>query len=213
MTTDPGLAHHFDSIPQQTEATTLGMWVFLVTEIMFFGGIFTAYLVYRTLFPEAFAAGSHELDVALGALNTAVLLASSLTMALAVRSGQVRDRRGTMVMLVLTMLLGAAFLGVKAVEYAAKFQHHLVPGPHFHFAGPQAARVQLFFSLYFALTGLHALHMVVGIGLLAVVLDQARRADFRARYRTRLETVGLYWHFVDIIWIFLFPLLYLIQRH
>jgi cytochrome c oxidase subunit 3 len=207
------LAHHFDSVEQQTEATTLGMWVFLVTEIMFFGGLFTAYLVYRSRNAEAFAAGSHHLDILLGGVNTVVLICSSLTMALAVRGAQIKARGSLVGNLILTMALGSTFLVIKAVEYGAKFSHHLFPGPRFVFEGPLARQVEMFYSIYFAMTGLHALHMIVGVGILAVILVQAQRVALRSRFKTRVETVGLYWHFVDIVWIFLFPLLYLIGRH
>ena len=210
---NPNLQHHFYSMEQQLEASTLGMWVFLVTEIMFFGGMFMAYIVYRVQFPEAWAEGSNHLDVVLGALNTGVLICSSLTMALAVRSAQVSSRSGQIVNLVLTILLGSVFLIVKYFEYADKFEHHLVPGPHFDMTLPHANQQQLFFSIYFMLTGVHAAHMVVGIGLMSVILVMALRGRFSASYYTPVEVSGLYWHFVDIVWIFLFPLLYLLGAH
>jgi cytochrome c oxidase subunit 3 len=206
-------AHHFDSLDQQREATWLGMWVFLVTEIMFFGGAFAVYLVYRSIFPQAFALGSHQLDIQLGAFNTAVLIGSSLTMALAVRGAQLGRSRTQVLFLLLTILLGLTFLGVKVIEYGAKFEHHLFPGPSFHFESAQAGQVELFFGLYFAMTGLHALHMIIGIGVLAVLTWWAGRGRFTAEYHSPVELTGLYWHFVDIVWIFLFPLLYLIGRH
>ena len=207
-------AHHFDDPIQQREASTLGMWIFLVTEVMFFGGLFTAYVTYRALYADAFAHASHHLDVVLGTFNTAVLITSSLTMALAVHAAQV-GRRGRLVgCLVLTALLGATFLGVKVVEYAEKFEHHLVPGPLFQWDhAAEAANVQLFYSLYFAMTGLHALHMIIGLGILTWLVLGARRGRFGPAYATPVEVSGLYWHFVDIVWIFLFPLLYLIGRH
>jgi cytochrome c oxidase subunit 3 len=211
--TVPYVAHHFDDAEQQHDASTLGMWLFLVQEVMFFGGLFTAYIVYRTAFPQAFHDGSHELDIGLGAFNTVVLLTSSLTMALSVHAAQVSKRGMLIVNLLLTLFLGLVFLGVKVIEYAAKFEHHLVPGPHFAFHGPEANNVQLFFSLYFAMTGLHALHMVVGAGLLMVLIARAAQGMFNKNYYTPVEMVGLYWHFVDLVWIFLFPLLYLLGRH
>jgi cytochrome c oxidase subunit 3 len=207
------LAHHFDTLDQQRESASLGMWIFLVTEVMFFGGLFTAYVVYRSLFPGVFAAGSHELDIRLGGINTAVLICSSLTMALAVRGAQLGQRRRMVLFMVLTGLLGLAFLGIKAVEYSAKFEHHLFPGPGFHFEGAQAQPVELFFSIYFAMTGLHALHMVVGIGLLVWLLPRAWKGYYGPDYHHPIECFGLYWHFVDIVWIFLFPLLYLLGRN
>ena len=210
---NPNLQHHFYSMEQQLEASTLGMWVFLVTEIMFFGGMFMAYIVYRVQYPEAFVEGSNHLDVVLGALNTGVLICSSLTMVLAVRAAQVGSRTGQIVNLVLTMLLGSVFLVVKYFEYAEKFEHHLVPGPHFDMTLPDAAQQQLFFSLYFMLTGIHAIHMIVGIGIMSVILTMALRGRFSPGYYTPVEVSGLYWHFVDIVWIFLFPLLYLLGAH
>jgi cytochrome c oxidase subunit III len=211
--THSALAHHFDTIEQQREAATLGMWVFLVTEIMFFGGMFTAYVAYRAAYPGAFAAGSRHLDIALGAINTAVLIASSLTMALAVYGSQVGNRKMLVWFLIATILLGLVFLGIKTVEYHDKFEHHLVPGHSFSFPGSKPMNAQLFFSLYFAMTGMHALHMIIGIGLLTVLVVQASRGRFSPEYHSPVEMTGLYWHFVDIVWIFLFPLLYLIDRH
>jgi cytochrome c oxidase subunit 3 len=210
----PALAHHFDSLEQQQEASTLGMWVFLVTEVMFFGGLFMAYIVYRTWHPDAFAAGSSHLDIVLGGVNTVVLICSSLTMALAVHAAQTSWRRGQVVFLVLTMALGATFLVIKAFEYADKFEHHLVPGPSFEWPDETLkAPVQMFYSLYFAMTGLHALHMVIGFGIMLWLLWHANKGRFSAEYYSPVEVSGLYWHFVDIVWIFLFPLLYLIGAH
>ena len=209
----PHQKHQFETIEQQQETSTLGMWAFLVTEVMFFGGVFLAYIVYRTHFPAAFAQASHHLDVRLGLINTVVLITSSLTMALAVWGAAVDNRRVLLWALGATMLLGATFLGIKADEYAHKFHEHLVPGPGFRFPGPDAPEAQLFFSLYFVLTGVHALHMVIGLGLLTYLVARARRGAFSVAWSTPVELVGLYWHFVDIVWIFLFPLLYLIGRH
>ncbi|HWP46709.1 MAG TPA: cytochrome c oxidase subunit 3 family protein [Candidatus Limnocylindrales bacterium] len=207
------LAHHFDSIEQQREASSLGMWIFLVTEIMFFGGLFTGYVVYRTIYPGVFAEGSHHLDITLGGINTVVLITSSLTMALAVRSAQMSNRKSLVIFLILTILLGLTFLGIKLVEYGHKFRDHLVPGFGFSYPGPEAGHVELFFVFYFFMTGLHALHMVAGVGVLTILLILAGRGLFSAEYYTPVELAGLYWHFVDIIWIFLFPLLYLIGLH
>ncbi|MGH8069671.1 MAG: cytochrome c oxidase subunit 3 family protein [Candidatus Entotheonellia bacterium] len=205
--------HQFDDVEQQYEVSSLGMWVFLVTEIMFFGGLFTGYVVYRAAYPAAFAEGSHHLDILLGGVNTAVLIGSSLTMALAVHSAQVGERQALVRFLLLTMLLGLVFLGIKGVEYAHKFEEHLVPGSRFVSEGPQAPQVQLFFGFYFSMTGMHAVHMVIGIGILAVLAWRAWRGQFSPAYFTPVELTGLYWHFVDIVWIFLFPLLYLLGRH
>jgi cytochrome c oxidase subunit III len=209
----PRLMHHFEDLGQQKEASALGMWLFIAQEIMFFGGLFLIYTVYRTLNPHAFAAASAHLDWKLGAINTAVLIGSSLTMAMGVHAAALGRRKAIAGWLVLTIVLGLVFLGVKVVEYAQKFEHHLVPGPHFAFEGPQAHAAEVFFSLYFAMTGLHALHMIVGIPILASLAVMAWRGHFSAEYHTPVELTGLYWHFVDIIWIFLFPLLYLLGAH
>lgn len=204
--------HHFESPLQQYQASSLGMWVFLITEIMFFGGLFLVYTIYRAANPEAFAAGSHHLDIKLGGFNTVVLIGSSLTMALAVHAAELGKKRSQVVYLVSTLVLGAIFLGVKAIEYSHKFHEHLVPGPHFHFA--HAPReVQLFYSLYFAMTGMHAFHMIIGMGILIWLIRKAAQGGFTKVYHTPVEIFGLYWHFVDIVWIFLFPLLYLLGRH
>jgi len=207
------LAHHFDDLGQQREAATLGMWVFLVTEVLFFGGLFAAYAVYRNWYPDAFFAASHELDVTLGGINTAVLITSSLTMALAVHAAQVGQRKLLLIFLIATMILGAAFLGIKSVEYQHKFVEHHVPGPGFVFEGEHARHAQIFFSLYFVMTGLHALHMVIGLGIMSVMLWWSWRGTITPEYYSPIEISGLYWHFVDIVWIFLFPLLYLLGRH
>jgi cytochrome c oxidase subunit 3 len=208
----PAQQHHFDTLEQQHEASTLGMWLFLVTEVMFFGGLFTAYLLYRVWYPDAWAEGSLELDIVLGGINTAVLIASSLTMALAVRAAQIGLPRATVSWLIATMVLGLTFLVIKFFEYEHKFELNHVPGPNFVFEGPHAQQVQIFLSLYFAMTGLHALHMVIGFGLLSVIAWMAYKRRFSPEWYTPVEMSGLYWHFVDIVWIFLFPLLYLVDR-
>jgi cytochrome c oxidase subunit 3 len=207
------LAHHFDNLEQQREATTLGMWVFLVTEVLFFSGMFMVYAVYRHWYPEAFAAASHELDVVLGTVNTTVLITSSLTMALAVHAAQVDQRRKLLSFLAVTMALGLTYLGIKGVEYYHKFAEHHVPGPGFQFEKEYVRQAQLFFSLYFIMTGLHALHMIIGIGIMLWMFWWAWNGTITAEYASPIEISGLYWHFVDIVWIFLFPLLYLIGRH
>jgi cytochrome c oxidase subunit 3 len=207
------LAHQFDDVAQQRRAVTLGMWAFLVNEVMFFGGLFGTYTVYRVLYPHAFHDGSHHLDIVLGAINTTVLIASSLTMALAVWSAEHGRRRALMGFLLATLALGLVFVGIKAVEYHAKWVDHLVPGPTFTWHGTDPQHVQIFYSLYFAMTGFHALHMLIGFGLLTWLFIDAARSRFGPSYWAPVEIVGLYWHFVDIVWIFLFPLLYLIGRH
>ena len=203
------------------------MWVFIAQEILFFGGLFTVYAIYRHAYPGAFAAGSHHLSWQIGFANTLVLIASSLTMAMAVYSAALGKRRRIVGFLLATVLLGAVFLGVKYLEYGAKispcrgdgpYAGCLVPGDRFdagalHLEGAEGRHAQIFFSLYFAMTGLHALHMIIGIPIILVIAGLAWRGRFSPEYHTPVEIVGLYWHFVDIVWIFLFPLLYLIGKH
>ncbi len=208
----PSLQHHFDDLEQQHEASTLGMWLFLVTEVMFFGGLILAYTLYRIWYPAAWAIGSEELNIYLGGFNTVVLIGSSLTMALAVRSAQTGAQRATVGWLLFTMSLGLTFLVVKFFEYKEKFELHHVPGPNFRFEGAESPHLQIFFSLYFALTGVHAAHMVIGFVLLSVIVTMAHKRRFSPEWHTPVELAGLYWHFVDIVWIFLFPLLYLVDR-
>ena len=205
--------HHFDVVEQQHQASWLVMWVFLATEVMFFGGMFAGYFVYRHWYMQAFASASNHLDLWLGAINTAVLICSSFTMALAVYSAETSRRKPLITFLVLTIILGLAFLGIKFYEYHTKFAEHLVPGSSFRFDASLARPAEIFFSFYFAMTGMHAVHMIIGIGLLTALIVQARRGRFSAFYHTPVELTGLYWHFVDIVWIFLFPLLYLLGRH
>jgi len=207
------LAHQFDSLEQQQQTATLGMWFFLAQEILFFGGLFMTYLLYRWRDPQAFQAGSYTLDIRFGMTNTLVLIASSFTMAMAVRSAQTDRIKALVRYLVATGFFGVTFLCIKYVEYSDKWHHHHVPGPLFHFAGPMGQRAEVFFSMYFAMTGMHALHMIIGLGLLIWLLSGALRGRYSARYYNPIECFGLYWHFVDIIWIFLFPLFYLIGRH
>jgi len=279
---EPGLQHQFSDMEQQEESVSIGMWLFLAQEIMFFGGLFTAYLVFRSKYPMAFAAGSNHLDAFWGGLNTIVLIVSSLTMALTVYFAQKGNRNLQIIFILLTMVFGATFLGVKAIEYSDKFNHGLVPvaglnkrvrpaadaehfpevkpcWEHFHgeveeYVNPKGEfqwedcslaklaqdhqpsflttsekigyysngqldgnkfrdKVRIFFYLYFVMTGLHALHMVVGLVLMSWLLWTAFRGYYNADYYMPVEMSGLYWHFVDIVWIFLFPLLYLLGRH
>jgi cytochrome c oxidase subunit 3 len=207
------LAHQFEDLDQQREAATLGMWVFLVTEVLFFGGLFVTYLVYRNWYPGAFAAASRELILWAGTVNTVVLITSSLTVALAVHAAQTGARRSLVICLILTILLGATFLGIKAFEYYTEWLEHHVPGLNYQFEGPYHQHAQIFFSLYFVMTGLHAAHMIIGLGIMAIMLWWSTRGTITPEYHTPIEVSGLYWHFVDIVWIFLFPLLYLIGRH
>lgn len=204
-------AHQFDDLEQQHTSSALGMWVFLGTEVMFFGGLFTAYAVYRYLYPAAFAEASSHTDLLLGGINTAVLLTSSLMMALGVRAAQLGQRKALVMFLVLTLLMGAAFLGIKGMEYYKEYQEGLVPGLNFTFAGENAQQVRLFFVFYFFMTGLHAIHMIIGLGVVTVLAILAWRGRFSTHYYTPVELTGLYWHFVDIVWVFLYPLLYLVS--
>ncbi len=215
---NPELRHHFVDMGQQRRAASLGMWLFLSTEIMFFGGMFCAYLIYRRLYYTEFAAGSRSLDVTLGAVNTAVLICSSLTVALGVRAAQMGKRRLLVILMLLTLVFGVAFLGIKGVEWASKFKEHHVPGASFHFEQTELdgksinpEHLQLYFSLYFAMTGMHALHMIIGLGLFIYLTYHSWKGKYTPEYYTPIENGGLYWHFVDIVWIYLFPLLYLID--
>jgi len=246
----PALAHQFDSMEQQQDASTFGMWVFLLTEIMMFGGLFTAYLIYRIKYYPAFVAGSTSISVSWGFANTLVLIGSSFTMAMAVWAAQTGRKKSQIWFLIGTMILGSVFLGIKAKEYYDKWDECHIPG---HIIGKgfntwggcsatnkslgniaqeivergennheeiplgaatqTAQQTEIFFSFYFAMTGLHAFHMIIGLGLLSWLLLRASRGEFSGQYFTPMELGGLYWHFVDIVWIFLFPLLYLISRH
>jgi cytochrome c oxidase subunit III len=287
----PGLQHQFEDMKQQEESVSIGMWMFLVQEIMFFGGLFTVYLVFRSKYPMAFAAGSNHLDVVMGFANTLVLIVSSLTMALSVYYAQKSNRNMQVIFIILTMIFGATFLGVKVVEYTDKYNHGLVPvsgwnkkvqghetetkehstlvlpfetktnaaeehkteeahpNPKGEFqwtdthlvtqaqqgnyltaaekngyydingsvkeinANKFRDKVRIFFYIYFVMTGLHALHMIVGLMIMTWLLWKAWKGTFSAEYYSPVEISGLYWHFVDIVWIFLFPLLYLLGRH
>ncbi|HEX4134852.1 MAG TPA: cytochrome c oxidase subunit 3 family protein [Bryobacteraceae bacterium] len=212
------LQHHFEDSEQQKDASTVGMWLFLCTEVMFFGGLFLAYFVYRQWYPSAFAAASNNTNLIIGATNTTVLICSSLTMALAVRAAAMGKKNLIVLFLILTLLLGGTFLGVKAYEYHDKWVRHEVPGHNFNCtdeAGKpctDAGHTPLFFALYFGMTGLHATHMIVGVGIILFLIAQARKGAYSPEWHTPVELFGLYWHFVDIVWIFLFPLLYLIDR-
>jgi cytochrome c oxidase subunit 3 len=220
---EPILSHQFDDVEQQSEASRLGMWVFLATEVMFFGGLLTAFAVYRTTSPEATALASRHLNVLLGGVNTAVLLTSSLTMAMAVRAAQLRMHRQLVICLLLTMVFGTGFLGIKAVEWTSDYHEKLIPGWNFEVPeGDQALvqsehidprRMEMFFVLYFFMTGLHAIHLIIGIALLGVMAYLSWKRWFSGGGAVQIEVAGLYWHFVDVIWVFLYPLLYLIDVH
>ena len=238
----PELRHHFADEEQQRNAASLGMWWFLGTEIMFFGGMFCAYLIYRLKYFPEFAASSSSLNLTIGTLNTAVLICSSLTVAQAVRAAQMGKRKLQVKLLLATIFFGLVFLGVKGIEWKEKYKEHHIPTFDFNVIGgkgdllkghekllgldklqndPVKLRAreteiqqhsQIFFALYFALTGMHAIHMIVGVGIFSVITWMAWKGRFTPEYHTPLEIAGLYWHFVDIVWIYLFPLLYLIDR-
>lgn len=205
------LAEQFEDIEQQREASSFGMWVFLITEVMFFGGLFLSYTIYRVIYPAAFADASLHLDVTLGTINTAVLICSSFTMALAVHSAQTGRQRLLPLFLLATLLIGLVFLGIKFTEWSHEIENNLVPGHGFLYPGPYGQPAKLFFSLYFLMTGVHALHLFIGVCVLAVLCILSWRGRFSPQYHTPIEIAGLYWHFVDVVWLFLYPLLYLID--
>ena len=209
---NPALRHHFADMEQQRESAELGMWIFLITEIMFFGGLFCAYMIYRYMYFQAWEAGSEQMDFWYGTINTVVLICSSLTMALAVRAAQVGQRKALVVLLIITMLFGCAFMGIKGVEYHGHWVEHQFPGPNFQFAGPDPQHVQIFFFLYWTMTGLHAFHMLIGVVLVGFITYFSWRGKYGADYYNPVENTGLYWHFVDLVWIYLYPLLYLISH-
>jgi cytochrome c oxidase subunit 3 len=204
------LAEQFDDLEQQREASTLGMWVFLATEVLFFGAMFLGYITYRHVYHHAFAEASRHTIVLYGTINTAILLTSSLTMVLGVHAIQENNRKWLVRFLLITVFLGLCFLAVKGLEYHDDLKENLWPGRHFRKDLPPQA--QIFWFLYWGMTGLHALHVTVGIALLAIIARLAALGRFSALYHNPVEVTGLYWHFVDIVWIFLYPLLYLISR-
>jgi cytochrome c oxidase subunit III len=205
------LAEHFEEMPQQREAATLGMWTFLATEVLFFGVMFMGYIVNRHEYPQAFALASHHTVLLYGTLNTAILLTSSLTVALAVHAARENKMRNALRFLLVTVALALAFLVVKGLEYHEDIEQHLWPGSHFRPDLPPQA--QIFWFLYWVMTGVHAIHVTVGVGVLSVIAWMTSRGRFSGCYNTPLEMSALYWHFVDVIWIYLYPLLYLINRY
>jgi cytochrome c oxidase subunit 3 len=207
------LREQYTTPAQQRETASIGMWIFLVTEVMLFGGLFTAYTVYRLSNPQAFDIASSHMEMVLGAVNTAVLLCSSFTMVLAVHSAELGKQRALALLLLATMVIGAIFLGIKFTEYYLHYQEHKVPGFWFEYAGPFAGKVQMFFVFYFIMTGLHAIHMTIGIGILSVLLFRTVLGTFSAEYYTPIDIGGLYWHFIDIVWIFLYAIFYLPGLH
>jgi cytochrome c oxidase subunit 3 len=206
------IAPQFNDPTQQRNAATLGMWIFLATEVLFFGGLFLAYTVYRNIYPAGFAEGSNHTLLTLGTVNTALLLVSSFTMVLAVRAAALRRLDYVAVFLALTAVLGTAFLVIKSFEYRQEIHEGLLPGKIFLFAGPQAKAIELFFLLYFIMTGVHALHVGIGVLLLSYFTLRTIWQASNERFATSIDLLGLYWHFVDIIWVFLFPLVYLLGR-
>ncbi|MGB6974700.1 MAG: cytochrome c oxidase subunit 3 [Terracidiphilus sp.] len=230
----PYQRHHFETMAQQNDTTNFAMWLFLLTEIMFFGGLFTAYLIMRNWYYPAFVEGSHHLSIFWGTSNTAVLITSSFTLAMGVWCAHTHRKNGLVLFLVLTFILGLGFLCIKGIEWHQEWVDHHVPGLRFSDAdflnpaldpviyheyhdkpltGGMAVKTEEYFFLYFAMTGMHALHMVIGIGILFFMIFRARAGAYTTGHVTFVENFGLYWHFVDIIWIFLYPLLYLISRH
>jgi cytochrome c oxidase subunit 3 len=204
------LAHHFSEPRQQADSAKLGMWIFLLTEILLFGGLFVVYTVYRAWNPDIFHQAHRFLDIRLGTLNTVVLITSSLTMALAIRSMQLGLKRSTVINLTLTLLLAAAFLVVKYFEYSHKFHLGQLPGKYYTFVGVEGTNPHIFFGVYFLMTGLHGIHVLAGMATIGWVLRRTLRGEFSAQYYTPIEMTGLYWHLVDLIWIFLFPMFYLV---
>ncbi len=216
-TNESPLAHHFADLEQQNEVAVLGMWIFLATELMVFSALFTGYTVYRASYPAEFAAGSGALNIWFAAINTVVLLTSSLTMALAVHGAQLGRRNAVVLCLALTALLGTAFLVIKGFEYHHDYKDFLVPGLAFddevwrqHEPPLNPGKVKLFLLFYYTMTGLHAVHLIIGIVLMIVLTLRAWRGRFTAQSHAPIEVGGLYWHFVDVVWLFLLPLLYMI---
>jgi len=203
--------HHFESAEQAYESSKTGIWLFLATEILMFGGLFVAYIMYRGLYPATFFECSQHLNRVLGAVNTVVLICSSFTMAMAVQKIQENKRKTTAILLILTILFAATFMVIKYFEYSHKIHEGLLPGAHFSYEAIKAPKADLFFSLYFMMTGLHGIHVLVGIGIIGWILIRTQRGDFNKQYYTPVDLTGLYWHLVDLIWIYLFPLLYLIS--
>lgn len=217
------LRHHFATLEQQRDSATLGMWLFLVTEILFFGGLFTAYIVYRSMHPDIWEMGGQHMEFWPGTINTVILLCSSLTVALSVRAASMGAQKMTALLLLVTVLMGFGFLGIKGYEYYNHYEEGTVPGPYWHYntvenpdgtTAPAPQQLQMFFYLYFVMTGLHALHVIIGMCILSAICYFAWKGHYTAEYHIPVHISGLYWHFVDLVWIFLYPLLYLISnRH
>lgn len=210
MSTTPAM--QFDDLAQQHAAGRLGLWVFLANEILFFGGFFAAYAFARLNHPLAFAAASRHADLLLGSIESGVLLLSSLSAMLAVRAMRLDLRRPAAWLLGLTAALGLGFLALHGMEYADELKEHLLPGPGFRFEGPLAAAAESFFFLYYVMTGFHGLHVAVGVALFARYAVRTALGRYDAAHHPPLELTGLYWHLVELVWIFLFPLFYLVDR-
>lgn len=204
------VAHHFDSAEEQFDSAKLGTWLFLVTEILLFGGLFCAFAIFRSWHLPAFVEAHHHLDRIMGGANTVVLITSSLTMALAVHATQTNKTRRAVMLLTTTLLLAGTFLVIKYFEYSHKFHEGLLPGRFWTAQGFVHDDARIFFGVYFMMTGIHGLHVVVGMGLIGWILWRTTRGEFSSQYHSPVECVGLYWHLVDMIWIYLFPLLYLV---
>jgi cytochrome c oxidase subunit 3 len=209
----PALGEHFSTLEQEHQAAEFGMWIFLMTELMLFGGLFVGYIAYRTIYADGFAEGSRHLDLSYGGPNTVILILSSLTMVLSVRSAQLGQQRKLVGYLVATAVLGIVFMAIKGAEYYKHFADGMVPVLAWQYDGPYPAQVQLFFFTYFALTGLHSVHLTIGIVIVLIAAVMASRGAFLAERHVPVEMIGLYWHFVDTVWIFLLPLLYLFGFH
>lgn len=208
---DEHVAHHFTDAEQQRDSAKLGMWVFLLTEILFFGGLFCAYAIYRSWYPEMFHAAHKALDVKMGFINTLVLITSSVTMALAIRFMQVGNKKATMYNLFATLVFAGIFLVIKYFEYSHKFHLGQLPGKYYTYTGIEGTNPHIFFSIYFVMTGIHGIHVIAGMIAIGIMLYKTKNDQFNASYYNPIEVTGLYWHLVDLIWIFLFPLLYLVS--
>lgn len=207
----PTVGHHWESLEQQHDANVLGMWIFLATEVMLFGGMFLAYTVYKSVYPTTFSDATQHQNLLAGSINTCVLIVSSLAVALAVRSAQLGNRQRLVLFLLIGAALGTVFLGIKGLEYFQHWEEGLVPGVRYTYSGPDANHAALFFILYFMMTGVHAIHLSIGVLLVLIVAVRAWRGQFLRERYTGVELLGLYWHFVDVIWLFLFPLFYLLR--
>ncbi len=204
------LAEHFTDAEQQKESAKLGMWVFLLTEILLFGGLFCAYAIYRAWYPDMFYNAHKHLDVVLGAVNTVVLILSSVTVALAIHAIQHNKRKQSIIFLTVTLLFAATFLVIKYFEYSHKIHLGMLPGKFYTYTGIEGTNPHIFFTIYFTMTGLHGLHVLAGMIVIGWVLIRTIKGHFNSEYYTPVENAGLYWHLVDMIWIYLFPLLYLV---